>query len=256
MPEISAYPGPRHIRHGSNIGQPLTRRDGVLKVTGAARYAADNHPPGMLYAVLAVSSIARGRVTVSRCRGGQSASRRRRGHDPGATSRRWRMDPDAKTQSVHVPARPAAERPGALRQPADRGGDRRDAGGRDRRRRAAGAALRDRAGPRRARCRTKASCRPPSASAIRPRCSTATSRPGSRRHRTASRRPTRRRRNTTTRWSRTRSWRHGTATRCRSTRRARAWRWRRRASPDCSASRRRTSISAARSSAAASAPRA
>jgi xanthine dehydrogenase YagR molybdenum-binding subunit len=52
-----------HARHGSNIGQPLTRREGVLKVTGAARYAADNHPPGMLHAVLAVSSIARGRVT-------------------------------------------------------------------------------------------------------------------------------------------------------------------------------------------------
>jgi xanthine dehydrogenase YagR molybdenum-binding subunit len=54
---------PAHIRHGSNIGQPLTRRDGILKVKGEARYAADNHPPGMLYAVLAVSSIARGRVT-------------------------------------------------------------------------------------------------------------------------------------------------------------------------------------------------
>src|SRR5712672_114477 len=52
-----------HVRHGSNIGQPLTRRDGVLKVKGEARYAADNHPPGMLHAVLAVSSIARGRVT-------------------------------------------------------------------------------------------------------------------------------------------------------------------------------------------------
>src|SRR5262249_60534071 len=52
-----------HIRHGSNAGQPLTRRDGILKVTGAATYAADNHPAGMLYAVLAVSSIARGRVT-------------------------------------------------------------------------------------------------------------------------------------------------------------------------------------------------
>ena len=51
-----------HIRHGSNIGQPLTRRDGVLKVTGAARFAADNHPDGLAYAVLAVSSIARGRV--------------------------------------------------------------------------------------------------------------------------------------------------------------------------------------------------
>jgi xanthine dehydrogenase YagR molybdenum-binding subunit len=54
---------PAHIRHGSNIGQPLTRRDGLLKVTGAARYAADNHPPGTLHAVMAVSSIARGRVT-------------------------------------------------------------------------------------------------------------------------------------------------------------------------------------------------
>ena len=62
MPEIALTRSPAHVRHGSNIGQPLTRRDGVLKVTGAARYAADQHPPGMLYAVLAVSSIARGRV--------------------------------------------------------------------------------------------------------------------------------------------------------------------------------------------------
>lgn len=52
-----------HIRHGSNAGQPLTRRDGVLKVTGAARYAADNHVEGMRYAVIALSAIARGRVT-------------------------------------------------------------------------------------------------------------------------------------------------------------------------------------------------
>jgi xanthine dehydrogenase YagR molybdenum-binding subunit len=63
MPEITLTQAPAHLRHGSNIGQPLTRRDGILKVTGAARYAADNHPSGMLYAVLAVSSIARGRVT-------------------------------------------------------------------------------------------------------------------------------------------------------------------------------------------------
>jgi xanthine dehydrogenase YagR molybdenum-binding subunit len=62
MPEIALAQSPAHVRHGSNIGQPLTRRDGILKVTGAARYAADNHPQGMLYAVLAVSSIARGRV--------------------------------------------------------------------------------------------------------------------------------------------------------------------------------------------------
>ncbi|MEW6644870.1 MAG: xanthine dehydrogenase family protein molybdopterin-binding subunit [Pseudomonadota bacterium] len=61
--EISLTRDPAHLRQGSNIGQPLTRRDGVLKVTGQARYAADNHPPGLLYAVLATSSIARGRVT-------------------------------------------------------------------------------------------------------------------------------------------------------------------------------------------------
>jgi xanthine dehydrogenase YagR molybdenum-binding subunit len=60
--EISLTRDPAHVRHGSSIGQPLTRRDGVLKVTGSARYAADNHPPKMLHAVLAVSSIARGRV--------------------------------------------------------------------------------------------------------------------------------------------------------------------------------------------------
>ena len=63
MPEISLTQAPSHAQHGSNIGQPLTRREGVLKVKGEARYAADNHPPGMLHAVLAVSSIARGRVS-------------------------------------------------------------------------------------------------------------------------------------------------------------------------------------------------
>jgi xanthine dehydrogenase YagR molybdenum-binding subunit len=62
MPELVLTQAPAHVRHGSNIGQPLTRRDGVLKVTGAAPYAADRHPPGMLYAVIAASSIARGRV--------------------------------------------------------------------------------------------------------------------------------------------------------------------------------------------------
>jgi xanthine dehydrogenase YagR molybdenum-binding subunit len=61
-PELSLTQTPANVRHGSNIGQPLTRREGVLKVKGQARYAADNHPPGMLHAVLAVSTIARGRV--------------------------------------------------------------------------------------------------------------------------------------------------------------------------------------------------
>ena len=63
MPEIVPIQVSPHRRYGSNSGQPLTRRDGVLKVTGRAMYAADNHPGGMLYAVYAVSTIARGRVT-------------------------------------------------------------------------------------------------------------------------------------------------------------------------------------------------
>jgi xanthine dehydrogenase YagR molybdenum-binding subunit len=63
MSEITLTRAPSHMRHGSNIGQPMTRRDGTLKVKGEARYAADKHHPGMLHAVLAVSSIARGRVT-------------------------------------------------------------------------------------------------------------------------------------------------------------------------------------------------
>lgn len=61
-PDTTSPFSQRH-RHGSNAGQPLTRRDGVLKVTGRATYAADNHPAGMLYAVMAVSRIARGRVS-------------------------------------------------------------------------------------------------------------------------------------------------------------------------------------------------
>ncbi|MFL5287001.1 MAG: xanthine dehydrogenase family protein molybdopterin-binding subunit [Rhodopila sp.] len=62
MPDTALTQAPAHIRMGSSIGQPLTRREGVLKTTGRAHYAADHHPPGMVYAALAVSSIARGRV--------------------------------------------------------------------------------------------------------------------------------------------------------------------------------------------------
>ncbi len=59
MPEVVSA----NIRHGSNSGQSFTRREGLLKVTGSARYAADHHPSGMLHAAMAVSTIAHGRVT-------------------------------------------------------------------------------------------------------------------------------------------------------------------------------------------------
>jgi xanthine dehydrogenase YagR molybdenum-binding subunit len=87
---------PGRLRHGSNIGQALTRRDGILKVTGNAQYAADRHPPNMLFAVLAVSSIARGRVTFLDVAAANS--------HPGvvdvmtpAHKPRLAVDPDAKT---------------------------------------------------------------------------------------------------------------------------------------------------------------
>ena len=63
MSDLTLTQDPAHLRMGSSIGQPVTRREGVLKTTGAARFAADNHPAGMAHAVMAISSIARGRVT-------------------------------------------------------------------------------------------------------------------------------------------------------------------------------------------------
>ncbi len=63
MNELAPSRDPAHIRHGSNSGQPLTRLDGPLKVTGRAPYAADRRPPGLLHAAMAVATIARGRVT-------------------------------------------------------------------------------------------------------------------------------------------------------------------------------------------------
>ena len=62
MIDIALSRDPAHARHGSNAGQPQTRLDGPLKVTGRATYAADQRPKGLLYAALAVSTVARGRV--------------------------------------------------------------------------------------------------------------------------------------------------------------------------------------------------
>ena len=45
------------------IGLPIDRRDGRAKVMGAARYAAEFHLPGMVYAVLVQSTIAAGAIT-------------------------------------------------------------------------------------------------------------------------------------------------------------------------------------------------
>ncbi len=61
MPDTLQTPA-GHVRLGSNSGQPMTRRDGIAKVTGTATYAADNRPDRLAHAVFASAGIARGRV--------------------------------------------------------------------------------------------------------------------------------------------------------------------------------------------------
>ena len=45
------------------VGAPVSRIEGHLKVTGAAAYSSDTVLPGMTYAVIVQSTIARGRIT-------------------------------------------------------------------------------------------------------------------------------------------------------------------------------------------------
>ncbi len=145
MPEIALTQAPAHVRHGSNIGQPLTRRDGILKVTGAAHYAADHHPPGMLYAVLAVSSIARGRVAFLDVAAAKA--------HPGVVEVMTPANKPALAQDPDEKTNPFMFRLDLLQNDRVRYANQpiavviaRDARGRDGRRRAAVAALRGRAG--------------------------------------------------------------------------------------------------------------
>ena len=46
----------------AGIGAPLSRVDGVVKVTGEARYAAEHFADGMLYGVIVSSAITKGRI--------------------------------------------------------------------------------------------------------------------------------------------------------------------------------------------------
>jgi xanthine dehydrogenase YagR molybdenum-binding subunit len=50
------------VKHGL-IGAPVSRMDGALKVRGEARFAAEYVMPGMVYAGLRYSTVARGRIT-------------------------------------------------------------------------------------------------------------------------------------------------------------------------------------------------
>ena len=49
-------------RADGSVGKPLNRVDGRLKVTGAARYTAEYKLPGLAYAVLKTSDVAKGQV--------------------------------------------------------------------------------------------------------------------------------------------------------------------------------------------------
>ena len=44
------------------IGTPTSRADGRAKVTGAAKYAAEFNTPGLAYASVVSSTIAKGRI--------------------------------------------------------------------------------------------------------------------------------------------------------------------------------------------------
>ena len=211
----------------------------------------------MLYAVIAVSAIARGRVAFLDVARGEGASRRRRGDDARTTGRSSRRIPDAKTNPFMFRLDLLQNDRVRYAEPADRGGDR---------------ARRWRPRPRAPRCWRRATRVEPARVGL----------DDARELRAAGRRrrQSRRRRNAAT----SRPGSPAAATRIEATyetpaqyhnamephaivaalgRRSAVDRhaepgpraWRRGASPDCSASRRRTSISAARSSAAASAPR-
>ena len=60
--EPGAEPDPLSGHQHGLIGGPLSRLDGALKVTGAARFAADVQMEGMVYASLAFSTIPKGRL--------------------------------------------------------------------------------------------------------------------------------------------------------------------------------------------------
>ncbi len=55
------------------IGDPLSRVDGRLKVTGGAKYSGEYALPGLVYAVLVPATIASGTVTAMDIRAAQRA---------------------------------------------------------------------------------------------------------------------------------------------------------------------------------------
>jgi xanthine dehydrogenase YagR molybdenum-binding subunit len=59
LPDRSSHPIAGSHRH---VGRPIDRLDGPDKVAGAAKFAAEYRPEGMVYAALVYSTIAKGRI--------------------------------------------------------------------------------------------------------------------------------------------------------------------------------------------------
>ena len=64
MPELNLTSAPANLRHGSNIGQPLTRRDGALKVTGRAMLEPWRRWTGLAVRALSDMGLASDRKSV------------------------------------------------------------------------------------------------------------------------------------------------------------------------------------------------
>jgi xanthine dehydrogenase YagR molybdenum-binding subunit len=66
-------PDPLIAKHGA-MGAPISRIDGPLKVAGQARFAAEVQVEGLLYAAVAFSTIARGRIAAIDTAAAEAAS--------------------------------------------------------------------------------------------------------------------------------------------------------------------------------------
>ena len=62
-PDPLSRPIPEARRQHGQLGTPVSRIDGPLKVQGSARFAAEFAPEGMVYAALLFSAISKGRIT-------------------------------------------------------------------------------------------------------------------------------------------------------------------------------------------------
>ena len=68
------HPDPMIEHKGGLIGAPISRLDGPLKVQGQARFAAEFPMEGMVYAALACSTIAKGRIATLDTSAAEAAS--------------------------------------------------------------------------------------------------------------------------------------------------------------------------------------